>query len=152
MPRAAQYIFEDEYFGIVTQDYAVDKHMLYYTSTEGIDKGLELRYVVYYPTFEGADKSVLVNIHGSSCDKDIGNYAYRNKYFASRGYVVYDIQIGYYKERDIQIQLTPEIRNSGLILVHINEFLKYAVNNNDKVKANLQYFYYRRFNGRQFGK
>lgn len=93
-PRAAQYSFADKYFAIITQDYTVDKHLIYYISTGGIDKSLALICDEYYPTFEGANKSVLVNIRSSGSDKDIGNYAHRNKYIASRVYIIYDIQIG----------------------------------------------------------
>lgn len=126
--RKSAYVFADELFGIKTTGYKIDRDIVYYQSE---DNGLTLRYDVYYPTFENAKRAVLVNIHGSGGDKDIGNYAHRNKYFASQGYVVYDIQIGDYNERNTGIQNLQMVESrSNFLLSNIDKFFVHLNDNN----------------------
>lgn len=120
------YSFAHEFVGVRTGDYAIERDVEYYKGTEQ-NSELTLRYDVYYPTNENAHRAVLLNLHGAGGDKDIGNYAHRNKYFASRGYVVYDLQYGDFNEK-----------NTGFVgyssyqtyLYHIDCFFDFAVKNN----------------------
>lgn len=128
-PRNTGYSFAEEFFGVPTVDYNCQKDIEYYKGTEGLEKDITLRYDVYYPTFANAHKAVMINLHGSGGDKNIGNYAHRNKYFASRGYVVYDLQFGDFNEKNINFNW--EIRNAENMLFHIREFFIYAKEHND---------------------
>lgn len=121
------YDFAKEFTGTVTKGYNVKKDILYYAPTDGVWAGMKLRYDVYYPS-DGTSKGVLLNLHGSGGDKDIGNYAHRNKYFASRGYTVFDIQFGDFNEKGVFLS---QKRTAESMLYNINEFFKYAVKNND---------------------
>lgn len=117
------------FFGVKTSGYQIDRNIEYFVSDREIDNGLSLKYDVYYPSSE-KDTSIIVNIHGSGGDKDLGNFAHRNKYFASLGYVVYDIQIGDYKEKgnkysDVKDKIESR---SDYLASNIEEFFKYLVN------------------------
>lgn len=126
--RERQHSLSTTFFGIKTSGYNVDRNIEYFVSDREIDKGLSLKYDVYYPINE-KDTSIIVNIHGSGGDKDIGNYAHRNKYFASLGYVVYDIQIGDYKEKGNKYNnVKDKIESrSDYLISNIEEFFKYIV-------------------------
>lgn len=133
--RKSAYVFADELFGIKTTGYKIDRDIVYYQSEE---YGLTLRYDVYYPTFENAKRAVLINIHGSGGDKDVGNYAHRNKYFASQGYVVFDIQIGDFNERNTGIQYIKNIESRSMFLLsNIDKFFVH-LNNNNTYNADLK--------------
>lgn len=126
--RKRPYSLADDYFGIKTTGYEVRKDIVYYIGDNDNDRGLTLKYDVFYPTFESACKSVLVNIHGSGVDKEV--LPQKNKYFASLGYVVYDIQMGDYNERGTNWNSAMGINykeKSEFIL----KFFKYARDNND---------------------
>lgn len=65
------------------------------------DEEVELYFDVYYPKYRtgnlAGQNSIIINIHGGSWqfgDKGIGNVLLLNKYLASQGYVVFDIQYG----------------------------------------------------------
>ncbi len=92
---SAPYNFALEFVEISTKNYYVEKDKEYFKGS-GVEEGITLRYDAYYPT--GESRGVLINLHGSGGDKDKGNYAHRNKYFASIGYTVFDIQYGDYNE------------------------------------------------------
>lgn len=128
--RPIPYSIADEFFGVATDGYEITRDIVYYQSEQGQDKGLRLAYDVYCPTQATAHKSVLVCIHGSGGDKDLGNFAHRNKYFASRGYVVYDIQIGDYNEKDTNFGWHME-RSSQSMLEYIDRFFAYAASHNE---------------------
>lgn len=116
------------FFGVKTSGYKVDRNIEYFLSDREIDKGLSLKYDVYYPINE-ENTSIIVNIHGSGGDKDLGNYAHRNKYFASLGYVVFDIQIGDYNEKGTNYKnVSDKIESrSDYLISNIEEFFKYIV-------------------------
>lgn len=128
-PRIVAYNYADEFLGVVTNEYSIIRDTEYYVGAEGTEKGVRLKYDVYFPTFGGAKRAVLLNLHGSGGDKDIGNYAHRNKYFASRGYVVYDLQFGDFNEKDINFNW--DIRKSTTMIYHIEKFFAYAIANNE---------------------
>jgi len=132
--RKGPYSFADEFTGIETGNFEIKRDVVYYSAQEGTDKGLTLRYDMYLPKDENAHKSVLVNLHGSGGNKDIGNYAHRNKYFASRGYVVFDLQFGDWNEKNTGYK--DSMYSSKNMLFHIDEFFKYLSSNND-VNADL---------------
>lgn len=129
--RAVPYSFADEFVGIETDDFEIKRDIVYYSSSSGADSGLELRYDMYLPTDENACKSVLVNLHGSGGDKDIGNYAHRNKYFASRGYVVFDLQYGDWNERNTGFNENMYSHSSESFLFYIDKFFEFLSENND---------------------
>jgi acetyl esterase/lipase len=65
------------------------------------DENVSLYFDVYYPKSSRRDlvgnNSIIINIHGGSWqfgDKGIGNVPLLNKYLASQGYIVFDIQYG----------------------------------------------------------
>lgn len=114
------------FFGVKTSDYKVDRNIEYFVSDREIDKGLSLKYDIYYPIKE-KETSIVVNIHGSGGDKDLGNYAHRNKYFASLGYVVYDIQIGDFNEKGTNYKNVYDKidSRSDYLISNIENFFKY---------------------------
>lgn len=137
--RNISYSIADEFIGIKTSGYEIKRDVEYYTwemqNGNTTTAEMTLRYDMYYPTDSYAHKSVLVNFHGGGGDKDTGNYAHRNKYFASIGYVVYDIQFGDSSEKNIGnaiIQL-----NSNDFMKNIDEFFRFASTNNE-VNANFK--------------
>lgn len=87
--------------GVLTTDYEYERDNIYYQGTEGVDEGIELRYDVYMPpetddTLPGED-STIIRIHGGAWmagSKGAANMMQMNKYFASQGYTVFDIQYG----------------------------------------------------------
>jgi len=129
--RAVPYSFADEFVGIETDDFVIKRDIVYYSSSSGADSGLNLKYDMYLPTDETACKSVLVNLHGSGGDKDIGNYAHRNKYFASRGYVVFDLQYGDWNESNTGFNENMYSHSSESFLFYIDKFFEYLSENND---------------------
>lgn len=126
--RERQHSLSTTFFGVKTGGFEIDRNIEYFHSEREIDKGLSLKYDVYYPSSE-EDTSIIVNIHGSGGDKDLGNFAHRNKYFASLGYVVYDIQIGDYKEKGNKYSdVVDKIESrSDYLASNIEEFFKYLV-------------------------
>lgn len=126
--RKMPYSFADEFVGIEMGDFAIQRDVTYYSAQEGIDNGLTLHYDMYYPTDNNAHRAVLVNLHGSGGDKDIGNYAHRNKYFASRGYVVFDLQFGDWNEHNTGFE--EEMYSSENMLFHIDKFFENLSKNN----------------------
>lgn len=121
----APYNFSLEFTGIHTKNYTLERDKIYYWGN-GEKDNLTLRYDAYYPATES--KGVLVNLHGSGGDKDIGNYAHRNKYFASIGYTVFDIQYGDWNESGTgevpRYDTTLEWAESHLY--HLDEFIRFA--------------------------
>lgn len=128
--RKLPYSVADEFIGVETNGFEIKRDVVYYTSDEGVDKGLSLRYDMYLPENSSKDISVLVNIHGSGGDKDTGNYAHRNKYFAGRGYAVFDLQIGDWNESNTGF--TEDMYSSENMLFHIDKFFEYLSNHNDE--------------------
>ncbi|OWR30869.1 hypothetical protein CDO73_09785 [Saccharibacillus sp. O23] len=95
------FLLPDYFYGAESGDYRVQTDIVYYEGQDSTgDAGLKLRFDVYMPpkgksgTGQG---TALIRIHGGGWtigDKGAGNYAQMNKYFASRGYVVFDVQYG----------------------------------------------------------
>lgn len=128
--RKLPYSIADEFIGVKTDGFEIKRDIVYYSSDDGVDAGLTLRCDMYLPDERDRNTSVLVNIHGSGGDKDIGNYAHRNKYFASRGYAVFDLQIGDWNENNTGFK--DGMRSSENMLFHIDKFFEYLSKNNDE--------------------
>ncbi len=90
------------FLSIPSADYVYERDVLYYWGLEGVDEGREFYYDVYMPppdAEEGlpGEGSVLIRIHGGAWiagGKGFANMMQMNKYFASQGYTVFDIQYG----------------------------------------------------------
>ncbi|OJF92819.1 alpha/beta hydrolase [Alkalibacterium sp. 20] len=137
------------FFGIPSEGYELTEDVLYYEGTEGVDAGLELRFDVYTPSMEAADLpgegSTLIRIHGGgwdSGDKGAGNFAQFNKYFASQGYVVFDVQYGLDdKEQFVGIIPTPEEVSGDFsiddMVRHLGLFTTYLADNHETYGADI---------------
>ncbi|MHA1194399.1 MAG: hypothetical protein ACTSP9_19295, partial [Promethearchaeota archaeon] len=84
------------FLGFPIKDCNVDVDVLYYDND-----GIKLYFDAYYPKGDGSrlpgNNSVIIKIHGGGWqngDKSLGNVLVLNKYLASQGYIVFDIQYG----------------------------------------------------------
>jgi acetyl esterase/lipase len=146
--RKITFSIPEYFFGTVTRDYTVRQDILFYSGKKGIDKDLKLYFDVYSSSQDGdmlpGGNSVLIRIHGGgwkSGDKGLMNNAQMNKYFASQGYVVFDIQYGLNGSDTAPSDNISEqrYRNFTLddIVRHINIFLKYLADNHEEFNANI---------------
>ncbi|MCC8022754.1 MAG: hypothetical protein LIO46_03090 [Clostridiales bacterium] len=95
--RSRQVSVVDLFYNIRTAGYERQTDLCYYEGTEGWEADrLRLYYDVYYPAEGTGPYPVIIRMHGSGGEK--GDFAMVNKYFAGRGYVVFDIQYGWYYE------------------------------------------------------
>ncbi|TXT66941.1 MAG: putative Alpha/beta hydrolase fold protein [Promethearchaeota archaeon] len=138
-PYSQQFFMEDpftlpEYFlGNAPQQSRVLKHIPYY-----FGEGVLLYYDAYLPLYGGSflpgNNSVIVKIHGggwTAGDKGMGNMLQVNKYLATQGYIVFDIQYGLIKDSDSIFQRfapTPEYVKGYFTIEtqvkHIASFIK----------------------------
>ena len=88
--------------------------------------------------------SVLIRIHGGgwkSGDKGPINNTQMNKYFASQGYVVFDIQYGLNNNDIISPDIIAEQRYGDFtvddMVRHIGIFMKYLADNHEEFNANI---------------
>ncbi|MDZ7835621.1 MAG: alpha/beta hydrolase [Alkalibacterium sp.] len=137
------------FFGIPSEGYELTEDVLYYEGTEGVDDGLELRFDVYTPAAEAADLpgegSTLIRIHGGgwdSGDKGAANFAQFNKYFASQGYVVFDVQYGLdNKDQFVGVIPTPEDVSGDFsiddMVRHLGLFTSYLADNHETYGADI---------------
>nr|MDO8114594.1 alpha/beta hydrolase [Candidatus Sigynarchaeota archaeon] len=129
--------------------YQVKRDILFYTGTSGVDAGITLYFDVYLPpkgvTGLPGQNSTLVRIHGGGWqigDKARGNMVQMNRYFASQGYIVFDIQNGMRSggwELPIITPpnvLAPNITTDDMIR-HVGIFFKYIIANQTKYGCNL---------------
>lgn len=89
------------FLGIPPGEYCYEKDIVFYRGGSGVDEGLELSCDVFMPPEGGTGLpgrgTALIRIHGGawiSGDKGFSNMMQVNKYFASRGYTVFDVQYG----------------------------------------------------------
>ena len=113
------------------------------------NESISLYFDVYQPLNSGqilpGENSVLIRIHGGSWvsgDKGMMNMLQMNKYFASQGYVVFDIQYGLDRNPLFELDpLTPEYKKGNFniddMMRHIGIFTKYLVLHADEYGANL---------------
>ncbi|WP_407271222.1 alpha/beta hydrolase [Radiobacillus sp. PE A8.2] len=138
------------FFGKATDDYIVKENILYYEGTEGVDEGIKLHFDAYMPpkedTASDEKHSVLIRIHGGGWtigDKGASNNAQVNKYFASQGYVVFDLQYGLSNE-DKFFEYAPVPENIvgdftiDDMVRHVGIFTNYLVDNQDTFAADIE--------------
>lgn len=144
--RKARFSIPEYFFGTVTEGFTVSRDILFYEGTEGTDKGLRLYFDAYVPAADGdtlpGGNSVLVRIHGggwTSGDKGFFNNAQINKYFASRGYAVFDIQYGLNGKNPAYYETAESPYGDFAIddmVRHIGKFLEYLSKHSEDYNAN----------------
>lgn len=89
------------FFGIRNgEDYEVVPDVVYCTvEEEGIFAGMRLAYDMYRPTAPDAHRSAVVMLHGSGGDKSKTDNPQRSRYLASKGYTVFELQVGDWGEK-----------------------------------------------------
>lgn len=145
--RKIKFSIPEYFFGIVSDGFNVRRDIPFYVGTEGVDKGLRLYFDVYTPDTDGdilpGGNAVLIRIHGggwTSGDKGFLNNAQINKYFASKGFVVYDIQYGLSnKISKEKISESPygDFTIDDMVR-HIGKFYQYLVENGKEFNANIE--------------
>jgi acetyl esterase/lipase len=136
------------FLGVPEQSSIIKQHISFLNITTGENEGVRLYFDAYLPPNNGVglpgQNSTLIRIHGGAWvlgDKGIGNMLQMNKYFASQGYVVFDIQYGLYKSSNSPMVITPEyVRGNFTIeemVDHVGEFTKYLIGNYEEYGANL---------------
>jgi hypothetical protein len=132
--------------GMYPNDYTVERDVLYYNgslSAEPKDENITLYFDAYMPsrnsTLLPGKNSTLIRFHGGSLqwyDKGLPDMQKMNYYFASQGYVVFDVQYGLYSPEPIPVgdALTPAhvMGNFTIddIMRHVGIFMQYLLNNN----------------------
>lgn len=131
----------DYFYGATNGDYRAETDIVYYEGQESTgDAGLKLAFDAYMPPEDAKDLpgqgSVLIRIHGGGWtigDKGAQNFAQMNKYFASRGYVVFDVQYGLSNaEKFVESAVVPPevvgdygiddmVRHIGLFTVYLEQ-------------------------------
>jgi acetyl esterase/lipase/uncharacterized membrane protein SirB2 len=147
--RNTVFSLPDYFFGTPSKKYDVKENVLFYEGKDGVDKGVKLYFDAYTPASKDDNlpgkNSVLIRIHGGGWtigDKGQENYAEVNKYFASQGYVVFDVQYGLSnKEKFVKYAKVPENVvgdfNIDDMMRHLGIFTKYLAKNKDLFSANL---------------
>ena len=137
------------FLGIRPGEFILEKDVLFYRGTEGVDQGLELNFDAYMPALDPrglpGQGSVLIRIHGGSWvsgDKGPMNMLQVNKYFAQQGYVVFDIQYGLTTESTFEMDIGSPDHVKGPFGVddmvrHIGIFTQYLEDHADNYGANL---------------
>ena len=105
-----QFNLYNYFLGFPHRDCNVKTDVLYYDAD-----GIKLYFDVYYPKGVYSDLpgngSVIIKIHGGSWqygDKTLGNVLVLNKYLATQGYIVFDIQYGLFDSGDSSFIPTPD--------------------------------------------
>lgn len=139
----------DFFFGLISKDYQLTRDVLFYEGTEGVDDGLDLRFDVYSPPAERVDlpgeRSVLIRIHGGGWDigdKGFMNMPQVNKYFASQGYVVFDVQYGLNdQDQFLEFVSVPDGVSGPFdiddMIRHLGQFTTYLADNHEEYDANI---------------
>ncbi|QAA33788.1 alpha/beta hydrolase [Clostridium manihotivorum] len=147
--RKTAFSLPDYFFGTPSKKYDVKENVLFYEGKDGVDKGVKLYFDAYTPASKEDNlpgkNSVLIRIHGGGWtigDKGQENYAEVNKYFASQGYVVFDVQYGLSnKEKFVKYAKVPENVvgdfNIDDMMRHLGIFTKYLAQNKDLFSANI---------------
>jgi len=131
------------FLGTQPKDCQIEVNTLFYN-----DEGIRLYFDAYMP-LNGkenlpGENSTLIRIHGGSWvsgDKGMMNMMQMNKYFASQGYVVFDIQYGLDNNPLFALDpLTPDYKKGDFdiddMIRHIGEFTKYLVLHANEYGAN----------------
>jgi len=143
------YSFSRYLIGMHPNDYIVNRNVLYYNgSLDPKDENITLYFDAYLPSGNRSilpgRNSTLIRFHGGGLqwyDKGLPNMQKMNYYFASQGYVVFDIQYGLYGEFGEENALTPGYVKGNFtiddIMRHVGIFVQYLVNNSAIYGANL---------------
>lgn len=139
----------DYFYGIRSTDYNFTEGVLYYEGTEGVDEDLELRFDVYTPPTDASELpgngAVLIRIHGggwSTGGRGAQNFAQFNKYFATQGYVVFDVEYGLNNDDDLsefsQVAeaVTGEFSVDDMVR-HLGLFTTYLADNHEEYDADI---------------
>ncbi len=140
------YSFSKYFLGMHPNDYIVERDVLFYNgslSAEPKDENISLYFDVYMPTRNASElpgkNSTLIRFHGGSLqwyDKGLSDMQKMNYYFASQGYIVFDVQYGLYSPDPIPTgnALTPAhvMGNFTIddIMRHVGIFMLFLLNNN----------------------
>ena len=105
-----QFNLYNYFLGFPHKDCNFQTDILYYD-----DDGIRLYFDVYYPKGNASNLpgngSIVIKIHGGSWqygDKGLGNVLVLNKYLASQGYIVFDIQYGLFDSGSSSFIPTPD--------------------------------------------
>jgi acetyl esterase/lipase len=130
--RAVPFSLYDYIFGIEIDDlaYTLETDILY------LNNGNDSFFFDYYKPVGEGPFPVIIAIHGGGWvmgNKGIGNMAFFNKYFASKGYVVFDIQYGVY---DVEA-LASEMGGFGGVLAMVASLVTPSYNLNYTIPQQL---------------
>jgi acetyl esterase/lipase len=140
-----------QYFlGSKPKDCRIRTDELYFNGSESsyeVDKNILLHFDVYMPQYGGdglpGENSILIRIHGggwSFGDKGLTNMMQMNKYFASQGYVVFDIQYGLFDSKGSN-PFTPEYVKGDFtkedLVRHIGNFTYFLEDHASEYNANI---------------
>jgi len=143
----------DYFIGPDNPDCIVKRDILYFNGSESafsVDQSILLYFDAYLPPNNGVglpgENSTLIRIHGGGWtigDKAEGNIPMMNRYFASQGYTVFDIQYGLNNETSLfsNIPYRPDnvMGNFTIddMLRHIGNFTYYLADHASEYGANL---------------
>ncbi|NLI70797.1 MAG: alpha/beta hydrolase [Firmicutes bacterium] len=89
------------FLGTPPVDFIYEQDVLFYEGTEGVDEGIRLYFDVFMPAEDNPDLpgwgSTLIRVHGGAWiagSKGVFNMMPMNKYLASQGYTVFDVEYG----------------------------------------------------------
>ncbi len=146
--RQVKFSIPEYFFGTVSKNYTVRSDIPFYNGTENNDKDLRLYFDVY-SSGNDADmlpggNSVLIRIHGGEWkygDKGFLNNAQMNKYFASQGYVVFDVQYGLSTNNNNRPGIVDKQPYGDFtvddMVRHLGIFLQYLDDNHEEFNANI---------------
>jgi acetyl esterase/lipase len=131
-------------------DCVLKEDISFYNGSGGIDNGLKLLFDAYLPpstrNLPGAN-STIIRIHGGGWtvgDKGTGNMPLMNRYFATQGYCVFDIQYGLNNQSNIlpfAESITPQTVKGNFsindMVRHVGIFCQYLVTHQSEYPANL---------------
>ncbi|MHA1341823.1 MAG: alpha/beta hydrolase [Promethearchaeota archaeon] len=127
----------------------IEKDISFYNGTSGVDIGLKLYFDAYLPPNKGlglpGGNTTIIRIHGGGWmigDKGRGNMLQMNKYLASQGYCVFDVQYGLYENGPWKMPIiTPDYVlgdfNITDMMRHLGIFTKYLIANASRFGARL---------------
>lgn len=136
------------FLGFPQSECIILKDISFYNGTSGVDEGIRLYFDAYLPPNNGiglpGQNSTLIRIHGGGWmigDKGTGNMLQMNKYFASQGYCVFDIQYGLYDGPWKMPYITPDYLVGDFdindMIRHIGIFTKWLIANASLFGADL---------------
>lgn len=145
--RRTPFSIPEYFFGTPSDEYIVKQDVIYYEGTDGVDNGVRLRFDVYMPQKQNlpGENAVLIRIHGGAWvlgDKGAQNIAQVNKYFASQGYVVFDVQYGLNDQKNPikYATVSDEVRGNFTVddmVRHLGLFTTYLAEHKEEYGANL---------------